>query len=238
MRLREGESNLLAGLVREEDRKVLQRRPRPAAHSDPQGHPRRHRGAGHHDRHRDPADAAHRPHARADAGAPQPDLHRLADQPRAQRTDADDRRRAAAGARPSRRPRHRRAAGGRVADQPVADAGRRDLDAGRGPAAPQPPRHRPARIRRRSASRRRPSRRRRRAPRRRRCRRPRRRHATAHAARGGPAEAAPPAPSPEAPARADPRRRRSASRRRGRSSASAAGRTRCRSRSATPRACR
>ena len=42
MRLREGESNLIAGLVREEDRKVLQRRGRPDADPDPQGHPRRH----------------------------------------------------------------------------------------------------------------------------------------------------------------------------------------------------
>ena len=58
--------------------------------SDSQGHPRRHRRSDHADRHRDPADAAYRPHARSDAGTPQPDLHRTADQPRIDRTTASD----------------------------------------------------------------------------------------------------------------------------------------------------
>ena len=45
MRLREGESNLLAGLVQRSGPQGAARRPRPDAHPDPEGHPRRHRGA-------------------------------------------------------------------------------------------------------------------------------------------------------------------------------------------------
>ena len=206
MRLREGESNLLAGLVREEDRKVLRGVPGPDADPDPQGHPRRHRGADPVDRHRDPADAAHRADARADAGAPQSDLHRLADEPRPDRTDAGDRRRAAAGGSGTGRGHAAwRRAAGRAAGQRVADAGRRDVDAaagaGRRPRRPPPPQPTAdaaavaATCRRRS----------------------RRLPPTAPAAAPSAARHAAPAQPPRAP------RPRSASRRRGRSSASAAG---------------
>ena len=85
MRLREGESNLIAGLVARGGPQGAARRGGPDADSDPQGHPRRHRGADQFDRHRDPDDAAHRADARADAGASQSDLHRLADEPRPER---------------------------------------------------------------------------------------------------------------------------------------------------------
>ena len=130
MRLREGESNLIAGLLREEDRKVLKGVVGPDADPDPQGHPRRHRGADQFDRHRDPDYAAHRADARADAGAPQSDLHRLADEPRPERADAGDRRRAAAGGSGAGRGHAAgRRAAGRAAGERVADAGRRHLDA-------------------------------------------------------------------------------------------------------------
>ncbi len=129
MRLREGESNLIAGLLREEDRKVLQGRGGPDADPDPQGHPRRHRGADQFDRHRDPDYAAHRADARADAGAPQSDLHRLADEPRPERADAGDRRRAAAGRSGTGRGHAAwHGAAGRAAGKHIPDVGRGHLD--------------------------------------------------------------------------------------------------------------
>ena len=248
MRLREGESNLIAGLVREEDRKVLRGVPGPDADPDPQGHPRRHRGADHVDRHRDPADAAHRADARADAGAPQSDLHRLADEPRAERTDAGDRRRAAAGgAGTGRRRAARCRAAGVLPGNTSPTSGGVTSTPGMAPVTARPP---PAPPQPNPPAFTQPS--------------PAFTSPTPGSAPtpvpptsgvGTPPSTPPATPPPARPAddatarrrrgrrarrarRRRRRRRRSASRRPGRSSASAAGRTPCRSPSATRRGCR
>ena len=102
LRLRDGESNLLAGLLREDERKSLTGFPG-AIHvpvlkqlfSSNDQHDRP-------DRHRDAADAAHHPDARDHRSRSEADLHRIAAEPRRRRPAAADRAR-----RPSR-PRRRR----------------------------------------------------------------------------------------------------------------------------------
>jgi general secretion pathway protein D len=94
LRLREGESNLLAGLVREEDRKdARDYRADPGA--DHQPDLRLQRQLERTDRHRHAADAAHRADARADGRRSRARLHRHAAEHRAWRAAAVDR--AAAG---------------------------------------------------------------------------------------------------------------------------------------------
>ena len=88
LRLRDGESNLLAGLLREDERKSLAgfpgRHPRP----DSEAAVLEQRSAGQPDRYRDAADAPHRPHARHHRRRSEADLHRIAAEPRGRRSAA------------------------------------------------------------------------------------------------------------------------------------------------------
>ena len=93
LRLRDGESNLLAGLLREDERKSLTGFPgimrlpivkQLFSNNDSTDSA---------DRHRDAADAAHHAHARSEGVGPEPDLHRHAEQHGADRTAGDDWRR-------------------------------------------------------------------------------------------------------------------------------------------------
>jgi general secretion pathway protein D len=90
LRLRDGESNLMAGLLREDDRATIKGIPRHHALADPQQARgvQRHRGP--HHRHRDAADAAHRPDAGNHRRRSQPDLHRHAAEPRPEWAAAAD----------------------------------------------------------------------------------------------------------------------------------------------------
>ena len=83
LRLRDGESTLLAGLLREDERRTLTGFPglmRLPVFKQLFTQQRHFEGA---DRHRDAADAADRAHARADAAGREPGLHRIAAEPRA-----------------------------------------------------------------------------------------------------------------------------------------------------------
>ena len=104
LRLREGESTLLAGLLRDEQRKILTGFPGiirlPILRSLFGTDQRR----GHPVRHRDAADAAHRAHARAHGRGPVGHLHRHA----AERRALAGRRRSSRRSRSKRRPRRRR----------------------------------------------------------------------------------------------------------------------------------
>ena len=86
LRLRDGESNLLAGLLREDERRVAARLPRPLRM--PVSGAVRRPTTSIADRHRDAADAAHRAHARADGRRLDADLHRHAAEPRRWRSAA------------------------------------------------------------------------------------------------------------------------------------------------------
>ena len=105
LRLRDGESNLLAGLLREDERQSLTGFPGRHAPADREAAvlgQRQHDPA---DRHRDAADAAHHPHARAARAGPEPDLHRHAEQHVADRSAGDDWRRRAEPPEPPPQPR-------------------------------------------------------------------------------------------------------------------------------------
>ena len=124
LRLRDGESNLLAGLLREDERKSLTGFPGvlrlPIVRSCSRTTTARSA-----DRHRDAADAAHRADARADGGGPEPDLHRHAEQHGAERSaaahgGAGARAAATAGRRPARATRRRRRRRAVHASQPPA----------------------------------------------------------------------------------------------------------------------
>ena len=67
LRLRDGESNLLAGLLREDERRSLTGFPGRDAPADREAAVFEQRQHDQADRHRDAADAAHHPHARSDA---------------------------------------------------------------------------------------------------------------------------------------------------------------------------
>ena len=140
MRLREGESNLLAGLLREDERRTLRGFPgllRVPILKDLLGNSQRHDPL---DRRGDAADAAHRAHARTDAGAPQSDSHRLAVECRLDRPVAGDCRAAGSSSRPrpARSDRSRLRRGGiPPAPQPVAPVGTTSTP-GLPPAQPAP----------------------------------------------------------------------------------------------------
>ena len=93
LRLRDGESNLLAGLLREDERKSLKGFPRRYAAADREAVVFGQRSEHQADRHRDAADAAHHPHARFARAGSQPDLHRHAEQHGADGPAGDDWRR-------------------------------------------------------------------------------------------------------------------------------------------------
>ena len=88
LRLREGESNLLAGLLRDEQRQRADGAARHHARSRPALALRIDRRTDPADRHRHAADAAHRPDARADGRRSRADLHRHDAEPRARRAAA------------------------------------------------------------------------------------------------------------------------------------------------------
>ena len=115
LRLRDGESNLLAGLLREDERRVADGISGHLAAAGRAPAVLEQRQSDQANRHRDAADAAHRADARAARVGPEPDLHRHAEQHGAERTAGADWRanRDAAGAAG----RHRRRPAPRV--QPV-----------------------------------------------------------------------------------------------------------------------
>ena len=88
LRLRDGESNLLAGLLREDERRDAAGRAGPPQAAGPQQAVRVERQRHQDQRHRDAADAAHRAHAGDHGRRSQPDLHRHAAEPRPQRAAA------------------------------------------------------------------------------------------------------------------------------------------------------
>ena len=83
LRLREGESNLLAGLLKDDQRKILIGIPRADPRAGPAIALRVDQRRNQPDRHRHAADAAHRADARADGRRPGADLHRHAAERRA-----------------------------------------------------------------------------------------------------------------------------------------------------------
>ncbi len=93
LRLRDGESNLLAGLLREDERRSLTGFPGimrlPIVRQLFSNNDKHHQA----DRHRDAVDAAHRAHARAQGVGHEPDLHRDPEQHVARRPAAGDWRR-------------------------------------------------------------------------------------------------------------------------------------------------
>ena len=88
LRLREGESTLLAGLLRDEQRKILTGFPGIMHDADPAIAVRLDQRRDQAVRHRHAADAAHRAHARADGGGSVVDLHRHAAERRSWRAAA------------------------------------------------------------------------------------------------------------------------------------------------------
>ena len=90
LRLREGESNLLAGLLKDDQRKIMAGIPRPHPRPGPALALRLDQRSDRTDRHRHAADAAHRANARTDGRRPGADLHRHAAERRADRAATPD----------------------------------------------------------------------------------------------------------------------------------------------------
>ena len=107
LRLRDGESTLLAGSAARGRAPVAHGLPGLDAPARLQAAVREQRHCRRADRHRDAADAADRPHARADAGGREPGLHRLAAEPGPDRAAAAHR----GAGRPAEEPAAPRAAG-------------------------------------------------------------------------------------------------------------------------------
>ncbi len=99
LRLRDGESNLLAGLLREDERRSLNGFPGRHSRARPQAALLQQRRADRPDRHHHAADAAHRARAGHHRSRSQADLHRVAAEPRARRPAAAHRAAAARGRR-------------------------------------------------------------------------------------------------------------------------------------------
>ena len=110
LRLREGESTLLAGLLKDEQRKILTGFPGVMQTPDPAVAVRTDERPGQPVRHRDAAHAAYRPDARAHGAGSVVDLHRDAAEHRARRTAAAHR--PVAGRRWRQRARQPRGSGG------------------------------------------------------------------------------------------------------------------------------